>query len=83
MNFENGKTSDHHGHSIFRDKINLKDVINTLLYQIIAYTIHGQILESHTKIINLKYQFRLIIKNLNYLIDHILYQIFRIILNIS
>ena len=39
--------------------------------------------KSHTKIINLKYQPRHGMKSLNYLMDHILYQIFRIILNIS
>ena len=38
--------------------------------------------KSHTKLINLKYQLQHGIKNLNYLMDHILYQIFRIILNI-
>ena len=38
---------------------------------------------SDTKIINLKYQFRLGMKNLNYLMAHILYQIFKFTLNIS
>ena len=37
--------------------------------------------KSH-KIINLKYQLRYEMKNLNCLIDHILYQIFKNILNI-
>ena len=32
---------------------------------------------------NLKYQLQHGIKNLNYLMDHIVYQIFKIILNIS
>ena len=32
---------------------------------------------------NLKYQLQHGIKNLNYLMDHIIYQIFKIILNIS
>ena len=49
------------------------------LYQILAYAIHGEILKSHTRIINLKYQLRYRMKNLNYLMDHILYQIFKII----
>ena len=39
--------------------------------------------KSHTKTINLKYQLRRGIKNLSYLTDNILYQIFKIILNIS
>ena len=38
---------------------------------------------SDTKIINLNYQFRLGMKNLNYLMAHILYQIFKFTLNIS
>ena len=53
-----------------------------LLYQIIAFTIHGKIKKSQTKIINLKYQ----IQNgmsLNHLVDHILCQIFKINLNTS
>ena len=37
----------------------------------------------HAIIINLKYQIQHGMKNLNYLIDHILYQKFKIILNIS
>ena len=39
--------------------------------------------KSHNKIVNLKYQLQHGIKSLNYLTDHILYQIFNIILNIS
>ena len=47
-----------------------------LLYQILAYTINGEILKSHTKIWKK-------MKNLNSLVDYILYQIFKTILNIS
>ena len=54
-----------------------------LLYQTLAFTIYGKIQKSHTKIISLKYQLQHGMKNLNYLMDHILYQIFKIILNIS
>ena len=54
-----------------------------LLYQILAYTIHGKNKKYHTKTINLKYQLRRGMENLSYLADHILYQIFKIILNIS
>ena len=39
--------------------------------------------KSHTKTINLKYCLQRGTKNLNYLIDHILYQIFKIILSVS
>ena len=38
--------------------------------------------KSHTKIINLKYQLQHVMKNLNNLMDHSLYQILKIILNI-
>ena len=53
-----------------------------LLYQILIFTIHGKLLKSHIRIINLKYQLQHGMKNLNYLMDHILYQIFEIIMNI-
>ena len=39
--------------------------------------------KSHAKIINLKYQLQHGMNNLNYQMDHILYQIFKISLNIS
>ena len=39
--------------------------------------------KSHTKIINLKYQLRHGFKSVNYLMDHIVYQIFKTALNIS
>ena len=40
-------------------------------------------MKKHTKMINLKYQLRHGIQSLNYLMGHILYQIFNIVLNIS
>ena len=54
-----------------------------LLYQILAYTIHGKILKSCAKLVNLKCQFQHGIMSLNDLRDHILYQIFNIVLSIS
>ena len=44
MNSKNSKTSGPHRllHNL-TDKINLKKKINILLYQILAFTIHGQI----------------------------------------
>ena len=57
-------------------------VIHMLLYSILAFTIHGKIYKRHTKIINLKYQFGHEKKSSNHLMDHILYQIFKITLNI-
>ena len=44
INPKNSKTSDLHRLLLnLTDKINFKNVINTLLYQILAYTIHGNI----------------------------------------
>ena len=53
-----------------------------LLYQTLAFTMHENILKSHTKIINLKYPLRQEMKSFS-LMGHILYQIFKITLNIS
>ena len=53
-----------------------------LLYQTLAFIIHGKILKSYTKIINLKYQLRHGMMSLNYLMDHILHEVFKFILNI-
>ena len=79
MNSENSKTSDPHRLLLnLSDKINLKrrDKYVALSNLTIDYT--GKNIESHTKIINLKYQLRHRMKSLNYLIDHILYHIFSI-----
>ena len=56
MNSGNSKTSDHHRLLfILSYKISLKKAINMLLYQTLAFTIHGKIQKSHIKI-NSKYQ---------------------------
>ena len=52
-------------------------------YQILAFTKHGKISKSHTKIIHLKYQLLYGMKSLNYLMGDILYQIFKNFLIIS
>ena len=56
-----------------------------LLYETLAFTMHEKILKNHTKIINLEYGMKLQhgMKNLNYLMGHIMYQILKIVLNIS
>ena len=54
-----------------------------LLYQILAYTIHEKMSKSRTKTINIKYQLQRGMKNLKYLMNDILYQMFKIILSIS
>ena len=57
--------------------------MSMLVYQILAFTIHRKIQKSHTRIINLKYQLQHRMTSLNYLMDHILYQIFKIALHTS
>ena len=60
-----------------------------LFYQTLAFTIYGKIYtkksnnKSQTKTMNLKYQLQHGMKNFNYLMDHILYKILKITLNIS
>ena len=83
MNSKNSKISYPHRVLLnISDKIDLKEVTNMLLYEILAFTKHGKILKSHEKIINLKYHLQREMINLNYLMDHILHQIFKIILGI-
>ena len=56
MNSENHKTSASHRllHNL-SEKVDLKrSLINMLLYQILAYIMHGKVYQSHTKTINLK-----------------------------
>ena len=66
-----------------------------LLYQTLAFTLYGEIYKGHAKVINLKYCLRYELslnylnclnclknKSLNYLMGPILYQIFKITLNI-
>ena len=77
MNSENSKTSDPHRLLLnLSDKINLKRrdkyvaLSNLSIYK-----------KSHAKIIHLKYQPRHGMKSLSYLIDSVLYQVFKITLN--
>ena len=59
----------------YRLLLNLIEKIS--LYQILAYTIHGKIWKSYIRTINLKYQLQHGMENLNYIMDHVLYQIFK------
>ena len=71
MNSKNTKTSDLHRLLLsLKDKIDLRRKINILLYQILVFTMHGKILKSHVRTINLKYLLQHGMKNLNYLINH-------------
>ena len=88
MNSENCNKSGPHRLSLYlADKINLKlsdkyvALSNLSIQYTFQYTWKNK--KSHTKLINFKYQFRHGMKSVNYLMDHILYQIFKIILNIS
>ena len=66
MSSKNSKTSDPRRLLLnLSDKINLKRSDEMLLYQTLAFTKHGKILKSHTKIIKLKYQFQHGMKILN------------------
>ena len=56
--------------------------IYILLYQILLFTIHRKIMKNHIRIINLNYELQHGTLNSNSLLDHILYQIVKIILNI-
>ena len=84
MNSGNNKTSDSHILLLdVSDKIDLKrsDKYVALSNLSIYYTWKN--IKNDTKAINLKNQLQRGIKNLSYLMDHILYQIFKITLNIS
>ena len=82
MNSKNSKTSDPHRLFLnITDKINLKRIDKYIvLSNLSIYYTWKNIKKS--KRINLKYQLKREIKSLNYQIDHILYQIFKIILSI-
>ena len=85
MNSENYKISDPHIHILLlnlSDKIDFKrsDKYITLSNLRICYTWKN--IKKLCKAINLKYHLQRRMKNLNYLMGHILYQIFKIILGI-
>ena len=83
MNPENSKTSDLHRPLLkLSDKIDLKRNDKCVALSNLSIYYAWKIYKSHTKIIDLKYQFQHEMINLNYLADHILYQIFKIILSI-
>ena len=53
-----------------------------LPYQILASTIHGKYNKNYLKTTNFKYQLKHKMINLNYLMDYIIHQIFKIMLSI-
>ena len=82
MNSRNSKTSDPHRLLLnLANKIDLrrKDKYIALSNLSIYYT--WKTLKNHIRTINLEHQLQHDTKHLNYLMNHILYQIFKIILN--
>ena len=83
MNSENSKTSEPHV-LIFNltDKLDLGRGEKSVALSHLSIYYTWKNIKPDTIIINLKYQLQNGMINLNYLMDHILYQIFRIILSI-
>ena len=82
MNSENSKTSDSLRLLLnLTYKINLKRSDKDVALSDLSISYTWKNIKSCTKRINLKYQLQHRMKSLNYLRDHILYQIFKITLN--
>ena len=82
MNSKNRKTPDPHSLLLnLTDKINLKRICCSIKPYHILYM--EKCKKGHIRAISLKYHLQHGMKNLNYLMYHILYQIFQIILSIS
>ena len=82
VNSKNSKTSDSHRLLLnFTNEIDLKikDKYIPLTNPSIYYTWK----KNRIRIINLKYQLQNRMKNLNYMTDHVMYQMLTIILNIT
>ena len=84
MNSKNSETSDPHRALLdLTDKINLKRSDKFIALSNLSMETWKIKKKNHIRTINLKYHLQNERKNLNYLMDYILYQIFKIILNIS
>ena len=82
INSENSKTSKPHVLMLkLSDELDWRRGQKSMLYQILVFTMHGKTQKAHTITINLKYQLQHGMINLNYLMGHILYQIFKAILS--
>ena len=66
-----------------KDKINLKRSGKYVALSNLSIYYTWKNIKIHTKTISLEYQLQNGLKNLNYLMGHILYQIFKVILFIS
>ena len=78
MNSRNSKTSDPQRLLLnLLEKINLKRSKKYVTSSNLRIYNTWKIIKSHTKIMNLKYQLQHGMKSLNYLMNHILYKIFK------
>ena len=84
INSKNNKTSDTHRLLLnLTGKINIKRSAKYVVLSNRIYTIREKTIRTiHIRTANLKYQLNHGMKNLSYLIDHILYKILKIILAI-
>ena len=82
MNTENSKTNEPHRFRLtLADKLNLKDPNKYMALANLHIITHEKI-NLHRTTINLKFQLRLEMMNLIFLMDHSLFQTFKIILSI-
>ena len=83
MDSENSKSSGYHVLVLkLADKLDLRRGQKTVALSNLSIYYTWKNIRAHTIIINLKYLLKRGMKNLSYLMDHIQYQIFKIILNI-
>ena len=82
INSENSKTSKPVLTLKLTDKLDLKRSEKSVALSNLSIYYTWETYKAHTTIINLKYQLQHGLMNLNYLMDHILYQIFKTILSI-
>ena len=83
MNYKNTKTSDPQRLLLnLTDKINLKGRDKYVALSNLSMYYTWKNIKCHIRTINLKCQLHNEMKNLIYLMDHVLYQIFKIILSI-
>ena len=82
MNFKNRKTSDPHRLLLnITDKTDLRRNGKCVALSNLSIYYTWKNIKSQIRTINSKYHLQHGMKNLNYLMDHILYQIFKMILN--
>ena len=83
INSENSRTLKPHILALkLVNKLDLRFGEKVLLYRMLVFTMHGKISKVHIIIINLKYLHQRGMMNLNYQMDLIPYQIYKIILSI-